>query len=120
MCNVLVIDDEKMISDMLQTVLTRLGYSVETAPGGREGLEIYEDGDFNLVITDIRMPEIDGHDVMRHIRSSDRPHTPIIGMSGTPWLLNGDGFNCTLSKPFGIKTLINTINELITNHKNSD
>ena len=120
MQNVLVIDDEKMISDMLQIALTQFVYSVETAPGGKEGLQKYEDGDFNLVITDIRMPDTDGNDVVRHIRNSDKPHTPVIGMSGTPWLLDGDGFDCTLSKPFGIKTLISTVNELTSNHKNSD
>lgn len=120
MYNVLVIDDEKMISDMLQQVLTRFGYSVETAPGGKEGLQMYENGDFHLVITDIRMPDIDGHDVVQHIRNSDRPNTPIIGMSGTPWLLDGNGFDYTLPKPFDIYTLINVANELTSNHTNSD
>ena len=116
MCNVLVIDDEKMILDMLQQALTLFGYNVETAPDGREGLQMYEDGDFNLIITDICMPGIDGHDVVRHIRNSDRPNTPVIGLSGTPWLLNGNGFNYTFPKPFEIKTLINTVNELTSNH----
>jgi len=120
MYNVLVIDDEKMISDMLQQALTRFGYSVETAPGGKEGLQMYENGDFHLVITDIRMPDIDGHDVVQHIRNSDRPNTPIIGMSGTPWLLDGNGFDYTLPKPFDIYTLINVANELTSNHTNSD
>ena len=120
MYNVLVIDDEKMISDMLQQALTRFGYSVETAPGGKEGLQMYENGDFHLVITDIRMPDIDGHDGGQHIRNSDRPNTPIIGMSGTPWLLDGNGFDYTLPKPFDIYTLINVANELTSNHTNSD
>jgi len=120
MYNVLVIDDEKMISDMLQLALTQFGYSVETAPDGREGLQMYENGNFNLVITDILMSDIDGHDVVRHIRNSDRPDTPIIGMSGTPWLLDGNGFDYTLPKPFDIYTLINVANELTSNHTNSD
>jgi len=120
MYNVLVIDNEKMISDMLQLALTQFGYSVETAPGGKEGLQMYENGNFNLVITDILMSDIDGHDVVRHIRNSDRPGTPIIGISGTPWLLDGNGFDYTLPKPFNIQTLINVANELTSNHTNSD
>jgi len=120
MYNVLVIDDEKMISDMLQQALTQFGYSVETAPSGKEGLQMYENGNFHLVITDIRMPDIDGHNVVQHIRNSDRPNTPIIGMSGTPWLLDGNGFDYTLPKPFDIYTLINVANELTSNHTNSD
>lgn len=120
MYNVLVIDDEKTISDMLQLALTQFGYCVETAPGGKEGLRMYENGDFHLVITDVRMPDIDGHDVVQHIRNSDRPNTPIIGMSGTPWLLDGNGFDYALPKPFDIYTLINVANELTSNQTNSD
>lgn len=120
MYNVLVIDDEKTISSMLQRTLTQFGYSVETAPGGKEGLQMYENGNFHLVITDIRMHGIDGHDVVQHIRDSDRPNTPIIGMSGTPWLLDGNGFDYTLPKPFDIYTLINVVNELTSNNTNSD
>ncbi len=120
MFNVLVIDDEKMISDMVKQALTRFGeYSVETAPDGNEGLQMYENGDFHLVITDIRMPNIDGHEIVRHIRNSDRPNTPIIGMSGTPWILNSDGFDSTLIKPFSIQTLINVADELTSSRKDS-
>ncbi len=120
MYNVLVIDDDTMVSDMLQMALTRFGFSVESAAGGKEGLQMYENGDFHLVITDIRMPNIDGHDIVRYIRNSDRPRTPIIGISGTPWLLDGDGFDYTLSKPFSIQTLINVADALTSNHKDFD
>jgi len=120
MYNVLVIDDEIMISNMLQLALTRFGYSVETASGGLEGLQMYDNGNFHLVITDILMPNIDGRDVVRHIRNSDRPDTPIIGMSGTPWLLEGNGFDYTIPKPFDIHTLIDVANKLTSNHKNPD
>jgi len=112
MCNVLVIDDEHMISEMLRQVLTFSGYDVETASGGHEGLQLFEKGLFDVVITDILMPDLDGHDVARHIRNSKRPHTPIIAISGTPWLLDGDEFDSTIPKPFEIKTLLNTINDL--------
>ncbi len=112
MNKVLVIDDEKMLTDVLGQILTLSGYNVEIASGGAEGVEIFDKGMFDLVITDIRMPGIDGHGVLQHIRNSDRPHTPIIGVSGTPWLLGGNGFNSTLNKPFSIKALLNTMNEL--------
>ncbi|MCD6298379.1 MAG: response regulator [Deltaproteobacteria bacterium] len=120
MNNVLVIDDEKMIASMLGQVLTRYGYSVETALGGLEGIRMFEAGSFDLVITDIRMPDIDGHEVSRCIRSSDKPHTPIIAMSGTPWLMKGNGFDCTIPKPFSIQTLIDAVKELTLIPLNSD
>jgi DNA-binding response OmpR family regulator len=112
MCNILVIDDERMISDVLQQALTIYGYDVETASGGSDGLRIFEAGSFDLVITDIRMPDIDGIEVARCIRS--------IGMSGTPWLMNGNGFDFTISKPFSIKILMDAVKELTLNPLNSD
>lgn len=112
MCNVLVIDDEQLVSQMLQELLTLSGFNVETASGGHEGVQLFEKGLFDLVITDILMPGLDGHDVARHIRNSDRPHTPIIAISGTPWLLDEDEFDSAIPKPFEIKTLLNTIHEL--------
>jgi DNA-binding response OmpR family regulator len=120
MSNILVIDDERMISDVLQQALTILGHNVETASGGYDGLRMFEAGSFDLVITDIRMPDIDGIEVARCIRSSDKPQTPIIAMSGTPWLMNGNGFDFTISKPFSINILMDAVKELTVNPMNSD
>ena len=116
MCNVLVIDDEQQVSQMLQELLTLSGFNVETAAGGHEGLQIFEQGLFDVVITDILMPGLDGHAVARHIRNSYRPNTPIIAISGTPWLLDEDEFDSTIPKPFEIKTLLDTIDELTENN----
>ena len=120
MYNILVIDDERMISDVLQAALTIHGYSVETASGGYDGLRMFKEGSFDLVITDIRMPDIDGIEVARFIRSSDKPQTPIIAMSGTPWLMDNNGFDFTISKPFSVKILMDAVKELTLNPINSD
>ncbi|MFO7555483.1 MAG: response regulator, partial [Desulfobacterales bacterium] len=85
MNRILVIDDEKMILDLFQIVLSRAGCNVEIASDGQEGIKKFNNGQFDLVITDILMPGLDGRDVVDHIRNSDNPCTPIIGMSGTPW-----------------------------------
>ncbi|MFO7556058.1 MAG: response regulator [Desulfobacterales bacterium] len=84
MNRILVIDDEKAILDVVRIVLSRAGLKVEIALDGREGIQKFDTGRFDLVITDILMPVIDGREVVDHIRNSDRPCTPIIGMSGTP------------------------------------
>jgi DNA-binding response OmpR family regulator len=60
------------------------------------------------------LPDIDGHRVARRIRSSARPGTPIIAISGTSWLADRDEFDTVISKPFDITTLLGTINELLT------
>jgi len=120
MCNILVIDDERMILDVLQQALTIYGYNVETALRGSEGLRMFEVGSFDLVITDMLMPDIDGTEVARCIRGSDRPQTPIIAMSATPWLMNGNGFDFTISKPFSIKSLMDAVKGLTLDPLDSD
>jgi DNA-binding response OmpR family regulator len=104
MDRVLVIDDDRPVAELLKTALTKMGYEVKTASGGREGLHLFQREPFDLVITDVIMPDMDGHTVAHEIRSSDRPWIPIIGISGTPWLLEGE-FDSVLSKPFGLKAL---------------
>jgi len=113
MCNVLVIDDEAMVLEMLRLALTQFGHRVATASRGEEGLQLFEEGPFDVIITDIRLPDIDGHRVAQHIRSSARPATPIIAMSGTAWLVDYDDFDTVIPKPFNIKTLLGTINDLL-------
>ncbi len=109
---ILVIDDEKSILNLFRDVLTSVGYSVETAPNGRDGIDKFNRKNFDLVITDIRMPGIDGNEVARRIRNSDRSFIPIIGMSGTPWLFQKNNFDSVLEKPCSIYTLLDTVKNL--------
>ena len=109
MLNILFVDDEGAVSDVLAQILTRLGHRVEIASNGHEGLRMFDSRAYDLVITDILMPGIDGHGVARHIRSSERASIPIIGISGTPWFLDGDVFDSVLPKPFSIQALTNAI-----------
>lgn len=112
MPNILVIDDEKSIARMLFQALTKYGYNVETATGGQEGINKFDQGFADLVITDVLMPGIDGNLVARHIRNSPKKSTPIIGISGTPWFLENSDFDSVLSKPCSIKLLIDTVKSL--------
>jgi len=114
MHRILVIDDEKSILDVVHLALTRAGFKVEIAPDGQEGINKFDHGAFDLVITDIIMPGIDGKNVAKHIRTSDRPHTPIIGFSGTPWLLENNEFDLVFAKPFPLMDLVNAIQDLST------
>jgi CheY-like chemotaxis protein len=111
MLNILLVDDEGVVSEVLKEILFMLGHQVETAPDGQEGVLLFDSRTYDLVITDILMPGIDGHGVARHIRSSERPYTPVIGISGTPWLLEGEIFDSVISKPFTVKALTNAIDD---------
>jgi len=113
MSAILVIDDEKGITRIIKEVLTRTGHKVEIAANGIEGIQKFDDGRFDMVITDMRMPGIDGKDVLQHIRRSPRQTTPIIGISGTPWLLKEDDFDMILAKPFPLKELVDSVKNLV-------
>ncbi|MEA1883620.1 MAG: hypothetical protein U9N62_03760 [Thermotogota bacterium] len=52
----------------------------------------FDNNNFDLVITDICMPKIDGNGVAMHISISGKQYTPVIGISGTPWLAEPDDF----------------------------
>lgn len=112
MRDILVIDDEKSIVLIIAAALTKSGFNVEKATNGLEGIKKFDEGYFDLVITDLRMPGLDGNGVVRHIRNSERQSTPVVSISATPWYLQSDDFDAFILKPFSIKTLIDTVNEL--------
>ena len=114
MSTILVIDDEKGILQLMHEALTTYGHKVETADDGLEGTRKFDDGCFDIVITDVRMPVIDGNGVAAHIRKSEKQCIPVIGISGTPWLLEADNFDMVLSKPFPLKQLLNCIRSLLS------
>jgi len=112
MCHILVIDDEKAILNVIQKALSRAGFKVDIALDGKKGIQKFNSGQFDLVITDILMPGIDGRDIVKHIRNSDRPYIPIIGFSGTPWLFEKNQFDDVFTKPFLLKDLVNSVRHL--------
>ena len=69
---ILVIDDEKRMCDSIKVLLTNIGYEVDTAENGRVGIDKLKVDSFDLVITDLMMPELDGFAVMKHIRENCR------------------------------------------------
>ena len=113
MSTILVIDDEQGILQLMHQALTTYGHNVETANNGQEGIRKFDAGCFDIVITDIRMPVIDGNGVVAHIRKSEKQSIPVIAISGTPWLPEADNFDMVLPKPFPLKQLIESIRSLV-------
>ena len=68
---ILVVDDDRQLADMLVEYLVRLGYEAAAAYGGREGLARFAQDDFKLVILDLKMPDMDGMEVLEAIKSID-------------------------------------------------
>ena len=112
MNRILVIDDGLGINELIREVLQGVGYEVETASNGQRGLQRFDNADFDLVVTDMILPDMDGKAVVRHVRSSTRPCTPIIGISGTPWLLSDAECDAVLPKPFPLRSLIESVGQL--------
>jgi len=110
--DILIIDDETDILNMLKQQLLRNGYDVDTAASGDEGIKKIKHNEYGLIITDIKMPGISGYQVLDFLRNKIKKSTPIVGMSGTPWLLNHTDFNAILPKPFFIKELLALISKL--------
>ena len=79
--HILLIDDEAIALSNLSHVLEREGYAVTACRDGESGLAAMQSTRFDLVLTDLRMPGIDGMDVLRHIREST-PDVPVIMITG--------------------------------------
>ena len=118
MNSILVIDDEKVVLNVIETALKTFGYRVEVAGDGREGIKKFDEGLYDIVITDLIMPNVDGGGVVDHIRKSNRGQIPIIGISGTPWLLDGLDVDQVLTKPFSLRALLDTVKYLASSSLN--
>ena len=79
--SVLVVDDEKFVRETLAEMLEDLDHKVVTVDGGREALERVASNDFDLVFTDLAMPEMDGWETARAIRQQ-RPELPVVLVTG--------------------------------------
>jgi two-component system response regulator PilR (NtrC family) len=77
MDNILVIDDEQSLLDLLSVVFKKEGYGVWAKLSAAEGFKILEKENIDLVVTDIKMPETDGIDVLRHVRE-EHPDVPVV------------------------------------------
>ena len=81
MAVILIIDDEKSIRNVLKDILQHEGYQVEEAPDGEQGIKLFSSKSFDLVLCDIKMPKLDGMDVLQQIMELN-PEVPVIMISG--------------------------------------
>jgi DNA-binding NtrC family response regulator len=85
MAKVLVIDDEQGIRSLLDTLLSRKGFNVVLADGGRKGLELFRRERPDVIVLDLNMPEMDGIAVLQQVRSLNPDQLVIILTgAGTP------------------------------------
>ena len=78
---IMVIDDDAIIGRSFDRVLSQEGYDVSTAFSGKEALDLIDNKDYDVIFTDIRMPEMDGFEVAERLKVSN-PQTPIVFITG--------------------------------------
>ena len=106
---ILVVDDEPFVCDAVKMMLTFDGHSVETASNGKEALELFELGKFDLVITDFAMPNMKGDELAAIIKAR-APGQPIVMITAYAEMLHSSGTPLTgvdfvISKPFLLENL---------------
>ena len=78
---VLLLDDEPIVGKRLKPALTKIGCEVEVFEDSRQALERIDQKDFDIVITDIRMDEVDGIEILEHVHQTT-PRTKVIMITG--------------------------------------
>ncbi|MGQ0604642.1 MAG: response regulator [Anaerolineales bacterium] len=119
MANILVIDDDKDFRNMVKLMLTRLGHSPTLAAHGEDALALAASNTYDIVICDLMMPEIDGYEVTRRLRTSTRTHNlPILFLTARSQPADREGAfeagaDAYITKPFEPRDLANKLSELL-------
>ena len=126
MATILIMDDEEAILGFLKERLMGEGFNVLTASDGKEGMNLFNDNQVDLVITDILMPDQDGFETIMELKKIS-PNIKIIAMSGgghgnPKYYLDtarSSGAKYTIEKPFKTSDLVEAVHELLKEEKTS-
>jgi DNA-binding NtrC family response regulator len=115
----LIVDDEKHIREGLEKALTLDGHEVELASDGRAALDLIEEGDVDLVITDLKMPNLSGEELMKETLNL-YPYLPVIILTGHGTIENAveamrNGAYDYITKPLNIDKLSLIVNRALEN-----
>ena len=113
MRRILIIDDEPSVRDVMATVLSDAGYSVQTAADGHIALEIIDLAPPDLIITDVMMPHLDGWALLDRVHERN-PGLPVILMSAGDWIRRRrttpiPDHAAFLGKPFAVEELLGLV-----------
>ena len=115
---VLMAEDERLAAEVIEEALAEAGFEVLAANDGQEAFELAANGaGFDLLLTDLRMPRLDGKELIAKLRA-ERPDLPVVVMTGFPppdgaaSLQAGHGPLRLLTKPVGITPLIAALRDV--------
>lgn len=117
MVKILVVEDDKALNNLVYGCLIRKGYAAEGCFNGREALELMENCAFDMIVTDVMMPEVDGFELARTVRERDK-HIPILFLTALDdkpskqlgYMLGIDDY---VVKPFDVDLLLLRIEALL-------
>lgn len=114
---ILIAEDDFVNQKLITHSLSPTGVVFDIAGNGLEAIELLRKGDYDLILMDINMPEMDGFEATQIIRKDINKTIPIIAMTGWSSRTEGDkftkvGMNGCLAKPFGLEALYNTLSEI--------
>jgi len=117
---ILVVDDEKQVADVLVDYLSNLGYQTVAAYSGYDALSKFKDGDFQLVITDLKMPERDGMELLEAAKRLDK-QVVVVVITGHGTIESAveaikKGAYDFISKPFKMEELEIIVNRALERH----
>lgn len=120
---ILVVDDDKSILRTFTRILQKSGYDIETAETGKEAMEKAENRHYDLVLVDIRLPDVDGTDLLAKLKKQ-LLHTVKIMITGFPSLETGvkaldEGADAYLVKPVKPQELLVLLEEKLKNRQES-
>ena len=116
--NILVVDDNELIREMVCLLLSSLGYLPTPAQDATEAIDCMNNNDsFQLVLTDINMPQIDGWELALHIKDL-KPGVPVVALTGeAPNVilpkLSGSGIDHALFKPIKLEVLGDAMSSIL-------
>lgn len=127
MAKALIVDDVDYIRKSISRVLESNGFECDICSNGKEAIEKAGNNEYDLIITDIMMPEADGYEFLDFIRSQNEPknQTPVLAISGGDKTINSDialgtineKADAVLPKPFAKADLLNAIAKVMGNDK---
>jgi two-component system response regulator AtoC len=118
--NVLVVDDEEVIRDVCEQILSGEGYAVTTAASGKEALHLVSENDFDAVVTDIMMPDMSGLELLEVIKSTSLDVSTIVitGLGTFDMATQSDrlGAREFVVKPFTPDELCTAVRKALSKH----
>ena len=114
---ILVIDDEESVRSVLSRILSQVNHQVTVAENGNEGIRLFREKEFDIVLTDLGMPGMSGWEVCRAIKKMS-PRTPVGMITG--WGMEVDQekireyeLDFLISKPFDFSQILRVVDETI-------